>query len=685
MRRMWCVLALVCLGLGIASAQTVDPVFMYANMTTDQENPPVTGVTLSGTAIIIAHVARDAAGTVIGGAVDFDIQLTSADPLDFIGLHIHEAPVGVNGNIVIPTDVSNTNRFSHPGGAGRIQKQVVIIDPVGLAVLGRLVANPAGFYVNIHTPANPSGVMRGQLAGAELRVFRTRLLPSNEVPAVPADVSGSCSVTALATRDGNGTITGGVAIFDINHRFPGDAILTGTHLHNGVAGMNAGVVIGTNLSNTNTLAVTGSGSYQKFVPITTALQLTNFRLLFQNPAGLYCNVHTTVFGGGIMRGQMQNTSRVLLRTVLTTDQEVPTPNILAQAAGSLAAFVTRDGAGRVTSGTVFFDVAHAFATPSEFTGLHIHRAPLGTNGNVVISSGLSATASVPSPTGVGDIFRLANIDPENAVGLTALNDLLNRPDQFYMNLHTTTLPNGAIRGQMALAAGAPAINAGGIISAVGDTTVATAPGGIISIFGTNLSATTSDAAGTEVPALPITLNGTEVRIAGRQAPLYFVSPLQINAQVPYETPEGNAQVFVVRPTDVFSPPYTLAVRRTAPAIFVAGGAAIVVKNNDFSLITANNAAGAGDTLVIFCTGLGATTPAVGTGQFTPLSPLATVSGVTATIGGQNAPVIGTALSPGFVGLYQVAVTMPTGVAAGSRAVVVTAGGQASNSANIAVK
>jgi uncharacterized protein (TIGR03437 family) len=682
MRRIGCVLALVLLGVGVVAAQTVDPVFMYANMTTGQEIPLVTGVTVSGTAIITVHVARDAGGALVGAAVDFDIQLTSADPLDFIGLHIHEAAAGVIGNIVIPTDLTNANRFSHPGGAGRIQKQVLVTDT---ALLGRLLANPAGFYVNIHTPANPDGVMRGQLAAAELRVFRTRLLPSNEVPPVSADASGSCSVAALATRDANGTITGGVAIFDINHRFPGAATLTGTHLHAGAIDTSAGVVIGTNLSGANPLAVTGSGSYERFVPITTALQLTNFRVLFQNPAGLYCNVHTTTFGGGIMRGQMQNTSLVLLRTALTPQQEVPPSNVQGGAAASLAAFVTRDGAGRITSGTVFFEVGHIFQSAAEFTGLTINKGAPGSNGDVIISSGLSASASVKSPTGAGDIFRLASIDQDNAAGLTALNGLINNPDQYYINLNTTVNPNGAVRGQVALAPGKPAINTGGIISAVGDTTVATAPGGIISIFGANLSATTSDAAGTEVPALPITLNGTEVRIAGRQAPLYFVSPLQINAQVPYETPEGNAGVFVVRPTDIFSAPYTLAVRRTAPAIFVAGGAAIVVKNNDFSLVTANNAAGAGDTLVIFCTGLGGTTPAVGTGRFAPLSPLATVSGVTATIGGQPAPVIGTALSPGFVGLYQVAVTMPTGVAAGNRAVVVTAGGQASNSANIAVK
>jgi uncharacterized protein (TIGR03437 family) len=538
----------------------------------------------------------------------------------------------------------------------------------------------------MHTPANPGGAIRGQLAAAEARIFRTRLLPTNEVPPPPGqDVSGSCSVQAIATRDGNGTITGGVAIFEVNYRFPGDATLTGLHLHNGVAGVNAGVVIGTNLSATNSVAVTGSGTLQRFVPIATATQLTNFRLLHQNPAGLYCNVHTTTFGGGIMRGQMEFSNRVLLRTVLTPQQEVPPTGVQGQAAANFAAWVTRDGSGRVTGGTVNFNVAHVFAAPAEFVGLHIHRAGAGVNGGVVISSGLSATNSVQT-SGVGDIFRQVSVDPDNPTALTALNDLINSPDQFYMNLHTTVNPNGVIRGQMGVALAAPAIGVGGIINAVGDLSAGVAaPGSIISIFGTNLSAVTSEAGGLESNGLPISLNGTEVRIAGRQAPLYFVSPLQINAQVPFETPTGSAQVFVVRPGDVFSAPYSLAVTPSAPGIFVAGGSAIVTRNTDFSLITANNPARVGDTLVIFCTGLGVTTPPVGTGFFTPLSPFALVSGVTATIGNQNAPVISTALSPGFVGLYQVAVTMPAGVAAGSRAVVVTVGGQASNSANIAVR
>jgi uncharacterized protein (TIGR03437 family) len=678
------VLTLVLASLGAVGAQTLDPIFFYANMTTENEVPPVTGVQASGTGILAFHILRDASGAIQAGAVDFDVHFTHPEAT-FVGLHIHPGAAGVNGGVVINTGLSANNTVVHPGGAGRITRQVVVTN---VALLEQILAQPDQFYVNLHTTVNPGGVIRGQLQPAELRVFRTRMLPSNEVPPIAnLDASGSCSVTALATRDSSGQINGGVTIFDVNYRFPGDITFTGLHLHNGRAGVNAGVVIGTNLSAANPVQGSGSGAINRHVPILTATQMTNFRALFADPSGLYCNLHTTANPGGAIRGQMQNTGLIVMRTLLSTEQEVPPVSPPAAGVGTFAAFVTRDGLGRITSGTVAFEVGHALPGQAEFIGLHIHRAPAGVNGGVVINSGLSAQASVPSATGVGNILRFVNLDEDNPNALAALNGLVNSPDQYYMNLHTTVNPGGVIRGQMALPPGAPAINVNGIISAVGSTTIpAAAPGSIISIFGVNLAQTASDAGGVEAPVLPIALNGTEVRIGNRQAALYYVGPNQINAQVPFEAPEGDVQVFIVRPGDVFSAPYTLRVQRFAPGIFVTPLGAAVVRNDDFSLITAANAAGAGDVLLIFTTGLGGVTPAVASGAFAPFSPVAlTSTAPTVTIGGRNAEVIATALSPGFVGLYQVAVRVPAGLASGSHPVVVTIGGVASNSVDIAVR
>jgi uncharacterized protein (TIGR03437 family) len=110
----------------------------------------------------------------------------------------------------------------------------------------------------------------------------------------------------------------------------------------------------------------------------------------------------------------------------------------------------------------------------------------------------------------------------------------------------------------------------------------------------------------------------------------------------------------------------------------------VVKNADFSLVTAENPARAGDILVIYLTGMGQTTPATATGALASGDPFANTVTPTVTIGGQNAEVIYSLASPGYLGLNQIAVRTPA-VAAGNAAVVVRAGDRTSNSANIVVR
>jgi uncharacterized protein (TIGR03437 family) len=109
-----------------------------------------------------------------------------------------------------------------------------------------------------------------------------------------------------------------------------------------------------------------------------------------------------------------------------------------------------------------------------------------------------------------------------------------------------------------------------------------------------------------------------------------------------------------------------------------------VKNSDFSVITASNPVKAGDTIVIYSTGLGQTTPSLATGALAPSSPLDNTSTVTVTIGGKDATVVYSVAAPGFAGLYQTAVTVPSGVS-GNAALVLKSGTVSSNTVNIAVQ
>ena len=95
----------------------------------------------------------------------------------------------------------------------------------------------------------------------------------------------------------------------------------------------------------------------------------------------------------------------------------------------------------------------------------------------------------------------------------------------------------------------------------------------------------------------------------------------------------------------------------------------------------------GETVVIYCTGLGSVTPPVGTGAAAPLSPLSFVDNkVTAQIGGQPALVIFAGLSPGFSGLYQVNLIVPRDIQTGnSVTVMLSAAGQNSPEVTMAVR
>jgi len=243
--------------------------------------------------------------------------------------------------------------------------------------------------------------------------------------------------------------------------------------------------------------------------------------------------------------------------------------------------------------------------------------------------------------------------------------------------------NGAVTVQASTTAG-PAINSGGIVNGASFASTTMSPGLIASLFGTNLAGGTE--AATRVP-LPTTLANTQVLVNDAPAPLFYVSPTQINFQVPlFPSPVPSTIAVGVLSGGVRSASATTRVATESPGIFLSSGLPAIL-DASYSLVTRANPAKAGDVLQIFCTGLGATQPAVLAGQVAPSAePLArVVASVGVQIGGKQAVVYFAGLAPGFVGLYQVNVQVPAGVAPGDTVpLVMSVGGVNSNTVNLAV-
>jgi uncharacterized protein (TIGR03437 family) len=373
--------------------------------------------------------------------------------------------------------------------------------------------------------------------------------------------------------------------------------------------------------------------------------------------------------------------------VLSPANEVPPiAGLEASAPSTVTVHTLRNEDGTVAAGHVVFDVNHRFPGETTFTGLHVHDGLSTATGPVRLDSGITGAAPTVSSTGFGNIYLKATM--LDATSLATLNSVVGDPTRHYLNLHTTVNGGGAVRAQLgAPRTGRPAI--GAIVNAVNDAALTTgAPGGLLSFYGSNFAAVTTDLSGWEGRSLPRTLNGLSISVEGSndRLPLFFVSPTQVTAQLPFGIAAGARQITVNVADGEASLPRALTVAETAPGIFTYESGGIVVRNSDFSLIGPGNPARIGDVVVVYATGLGQTTPALETGAFASADPLARTGTVTATIGGRPAEVIYSLASPGFVGLYQVALRVAQGTTTGNNVpLVLTIGGRNSNSVGIAVQ
>jgi uncharacterized protein (TIGR03437 family) len=232
------------------------------------------------------------------------------------------------------------------------------------------------------------------------------------------------------------------------------------------------------------------------------------------------------------------------------------------------------------------------------------------------------------------------------------------------------------------AATRPVIFPGGIvIHAAASAPVS--PGSLADIYGANLAE-----APATTPGLPLgnTLGNVQVTVNGTPAPLYYVSPGQVDFQIPYSIPPGPALVRVSSNGSTGGSA-GITVQQAAPSILAwvdaAGNTRAIAQNQDYSLNTSTNCAAAGTYVTVYMMGSGPLNNPIASGAAAVSSPLSQETlATTATVGSASALVPFAGMTPTYVGLMQANLQVPA--VSGDLPVQVQVGSFASNSALLCV-
>jgi uncharacterized protein (TIGR03437 family) len=286
---------------------------------------------------------------------------------------------------------------------------------------------------------------------------------------------------------------------------------------------------------------------------------------------------------------------------------------------------------------------------------------------------------------------LQNPDSQtNAYGIAQAVAILGSQPGSYSFTATATGPSsGGLSWDFTGSARAvPTIAANGIVNAASfDTPVA--PGSYISIFGSGLSDTIDSATTSILPlAIDFSLVSFDVPSPNISAPghLVYVSPGQVNLQVPWELQgQTSAQVKVTIDFS-YGNVVTVPLSDYAPAFFPGLDGNIAAQDSSYNVIRTSNPAKQGQTILLYLNGLGPVSNQPASGDPAPSSPLAMCKSTpSVSIGGKTATSSFCGLAPGFPGLYQINAAVPTGLTPGPQPITVSIGGQTSKTSNIAVQ
>jgi uncharacterized protein (TIGR03437 family) len=273
------------------------------------------------------------------------------------------------------------------------------------------------------------------------------------------------------------------------------------------------------------------------------------------------------------------------------------------------------------------------------------------------------------------------------------------PGSLSVSIHTDSVTAGSFTGtititpstgapvtvNVTLTVTAPLPTLSSVVNAASYLGGAVSPGEIVTLFGESLGP--SQGVGLALDStgkVATTLANTQVLFNGIAAPMVYTSAGQVSAVVPYEIAGRQTTSVWIKFAGVSSNAVNLGVTTTAPGLFTlnaSGSGAGAILNQDYSVNSSSSPASPGGIVLLYATGEGQTVPAGVTGSVTSGNSLpAPVLPVAVLIDGQPASILYAGAAPGMVaGAMQINVRIPDGVRSGQVPVVVSVGGNSSQS------
>jgi uncharacterized protein (TIGR03437 family) len=515
-----------------------------AVMSPANENPPIAGLNAIGRGTIVMLRTTDNAGNTTSAQILFDVAYTGFPAETAItAMHLHLAPVGVNGPVTIDSGLTTAIDVAANGnGFLRFENEVDLARAGALQTIDGVYNFPAAVYLNTHTRANPGGAIRGQLLNTDEVSYQVNMSPANENPPIAIDGSGLGKVSLYTARGADGNPMAGAIIFDINPRFGAvpATVFTNLHVHDGDAGVNGPVTLDSRFAAGPLLVKEGVGNIWRVNSLLPAA-IPSLISAVTNPEKHYANLHSQANPGGVIRAQLApvNTGTPAISTIITGASE---PTITNIAPGGTASI---------------YGVNFAKAS-TNINGINSTTVPTSLNGTSVTVGGVAAPILLVTPDQI-NIQVPFSVEPgERAV--------------------VVTTPNGESAAYtQTVAAAAPAIffdTVGGIAVKSTDQSLirpdnpATA-GDVIAILVTGLGGTVPAApTGQILPQEPLYAVAAQptVTIGGRPAPVVtavaapgFIGMYGVIVAVPPGLTAGN-QLLVVRSGGVSSNSVNLAIK-----------------------------------------------------------------------------------------------------------------------------